>query len=160
MKNLSKITITLAVLFRAGSNYMLANDDVRLVEAIAMVESGADDQAVGLITARAERALGRYQMLPSTWRDRTDWPVEYAHHHLKAQAVAVAHIRWLRKVLEKRLGEGQVTNYHLICAWRYGHAYVGKWDTNEQYVMRNQYIQRVLNMYELGQAPKHQPQID
>lgn len=160
MKKLNQMLLTMAVLCKAGHNYVLANDDLRLVEAIAMVESGSDDLAVGVLTRGGERALGRYQMLPSTWRDRTDWPVEYAHQHLKAQVVAVKHIQWLRKVLEKRLGEGQVTNYHLIIAWRYGHAYVGRVETRDQFTLRQQYATRVKNMYELGQAPKYQPQID
>lgn len=135
-------------------------DDIRLVEAIAAVESGQDDAAVGPVTARGERAVGRYQMLPSTWRDRTDWPVEWAHDHLKAQVVAVAHIQWLRAQLEKRLGVGQATHYHVIMAWRYGAYYNGSKDTRQMHAERQQYFQRVKNLLELSQPPKHVPLID
>lgn len=135
-------------------------DDIRLVEAIAQVESGGDDLAVGPATARGERAVGRYQMLPSTWADRTDWPVAWAHEHHRAQVVAVAHIQWLRAQLEKRLGQGSVTNYHLCVAWRHGVHYTGKYETREQFLERNQYCQRIINVLQLSQPPKHAPLID
>ena len=150
----------LAVLIKTGQNRLHANDDVRLVEAIAEVESGGNDDAVGPETARGERAVGRYQMLPSTWRDRTSWPIEYAHDHLKARIVAVKHLQWLRARLEARKDVDQVTQYHLVCAWRYGHANLGKFDTVDKWAERMQYAARVRNMYEFGIAPCRQPLID
>lgn len=160
MKTIRRITLFATIVSKIALCKLSASDDIRLVEAISCVESGSDDSAVGPLTARGERALGRYQILPSTWRDRTDWPVEYAHHHLKARVVAVAHIQWLRAQLEKREDIDQVTTYHVICAYRYGHAYKGRWDTREMFLARNAYVTRVKNMYELGQQPHHQPLID
>lgn len=135
-------------------------DDIRLVEAIAQVESGGDDLAVGPATARGERAVGRYQMLPSTWKDRTDWPVAWAHEHHRAQVVAVAHIQWLRAQLEKRLGVGQVTTYHIVMAYRYGASHTSKYDTRQQFHERIQYWSRVNNILQFNQQPKHAPLID
>lgn len=160
MKTIRHITTLVAIVSKIALCKATASDDIKLVEAIAQVESGSDDLAVGKLTARGERAVGRYQILPSTWRDRTDWPIEYAHDHLKAQVVAVDHLNWLRKQLEKRPDVDQVTAYHLASAWRFGHAYAGKWDTNAQFLARNQYSQRVKNLYDLGQRPKYQPVID
>lgn len=160
MKTIRHITTLVAIVSKIALCKVMAQDDIDLVEAIAQVESGGRDDSVGLLTARGERAVGRYQMLPSTWRDRTNWPVKYAHDHLKAQVVAVAHLRWLRRQLEQRPDVDQVTIYHLACAWRFGHAYAGKWDTNAQFLVRNDYAQRVRACYEIVHGPKYRPVID
>jgi hypothetical protein len=116
-----------------GTAKLTASDDLAFIEAIAHVESGNVASAIG----RAGE-VSKYQLMPSTWRDRTDWPLSDAKNATKAQAVALAHLQWLRR-------HGKTDDYRtLAMMWRYG---IAGWK-HADVVERAEYSARILNVFD------------
>ena len=90
-----------------------AIDTDRLLHAIASVESGLNDNAVG---RRGER--GRYQIRPATWRSFSREPFSYAHYPGPARQCALAYLRCLARTL---LDHNRIPNvYDLAILWNTG----------------------------------------
>lgn len=110
----------------------------RLLDAIAQVESGGNDQAVG---AHGER--GRYQIREETWRAiAPNYPFIFAHDPAISRKVAMRHLEWLAQRVACR--EPACANIIAI-AWNAGvHAATDGYATPEQ----KDYAQRVTNIYQ------------
>jgi len=83
-----------------------------LLEAIAQVESGGDDRAVG-----KANEISRYQLRPKTWNQYAA-PRGYANP-ARSRAVAETHLRWLRGELHRLLGRPP-TDFDVAAAWELG----------------------------------------
>lgn len=132
---------TLLALLVIGSAKLMANDDILFLKAISMVESGEDDNAVGPCGA-----VGRYQMLPATWRLHSDWPIDSAKNYSMATAVALTHLKWLRKTME--VDRGFPADYRdIACAWLRGPSWYKRTEGNHRMVVRMEYAARVMNLF-------------
>lgn len=100
--------------------------------AIAEVESGQCDLAVG---TRGE--VGRYQMMPATWRQYTNAPLAAAQQYPIARSVALQHLA----AIAKGVGDDP---YRCAIAWNRGVGYAQKHPE-----ARSDYAQRVVNLYEV-----------
>lgn len=132
-----------------GAAKLTASQDLKLLEAISMVESGNNHWAHN----KASGARGAWQIMESTWKQHSTWPFTDAHNPQKAQAVALMHLRWLRKHLEKdpEIGLGNVTNHHLASAWLRGVNYRRIEERKHRWVERLEYCARVKNLMETTQ---------
>ena len=113
-----------------------------LLDAIAEVESGWDHGAVGRAGER-----GAYQMMRTTWSDRTSLPFSLAHDPEISRKVAEDHLRWLRKTLTKWMGS-EPSDAQLAASWNCG---IGRLRTAEYDVKRvpkstRMYVSKVLNV--------------
>lgn len=132
-----KSRLLTAILLIASSK-MMASDDALFLKAIAMVESstakcpGGDDMAVGPCGE-----IGRYQMMPDTWRMHTSWPLADAKIPLRSAHVAAKHLAWLKKA-------GYSDDYEILAdMWRYG---VEGWRF-APVQQRMAYTARVMNLF-------------
>lgn len=136
----------LIILCCLGSAKLTASQDLRLLDAIAQVESGNNHWALN----KASGTRGAWQITESTWKQHTSWPFADAYSPTKAQAVALMHLRWLRQELEKdpQIGEGNVTNHHLSSAWLRGVNYRKSDERERLWLERLDYCARVKNLME------------
>ena len=74
-----------------ASAHELRLNESRLLYAIAAVESGANDAALGPCGE-----ISRYQMMPATWQAYSLFPVSRAHDPIIAEAAALAYIRSIK----------------------------------------------------------------
>lgn len=128
---------TIITMLLLGAAKLTATDDIKFIEAIAQVESGGRDDAVGPCGS-----ISRYQIMPSTWRMHTQWPISDSSRPLKAQIVAVKHLRYLKTCLKT-----SDDYFVLACAWKCGPGYGSKKETNKQLTDRLEYAARVLNVF-------------
>ena len=120
----------------AGATNLLPVVNVsRLIAAIAAVETGNDDQAIG---AAGERT--RYQISRAVWEKYSDVPFVRAHQYPgDARKVARAYVA----EIQKRTGR-RTSVYHIALAWNAGpnrHVYTRH---------SHDYARRVMNIYEEG----------
>lgn len=101
-------------------------DRSRLLDCLAQVESGRNDQAVSFRHNRPI-ARGRYQIKEITWFQHTNRPWKLAHNLYFATFVAERHLMWLEKQVNPN-------PFDLAHAWRYG-AQAG-WVRNDDYPYR------------------------
>jgi hypothetical protein len=129
--------------FAQPGNVDAALDEMRLLSAIAHVETGTTN------TARACRKVGRagersaWQISRAVWNTYSSAPFTDASSSPRlASAVAAAHLRWLRLNLEK---EGiSATPFALALAWNAGLSAV--LDSAYKYPTTH-YAERVANLY-------------
>lgn len=107
-----------------------ALDTDRLLHAIASVESGLNDAAVG---RRDER--GRYQIRPSTWAHYSREPFAMAHHPGPARQTAIAYLNCLARTL---LDHHRIPNVHDLAVL---------WNTGTLLTQSNDYAVRVTALY-------------
>jgi hypothetical protein len=119
-----------------GAAKLSASDDLFFLQAISAVESGDCDTAVGPCGA-----VGRFQMLPTTWAQHTDWPVSDATKRLRAEIVALRHLQWLKKAMDTDV------YWSLAAGWKSGAYYNRKTETNEQMLARIDYANRVVSLF-------------
>lgn len=136
-----KTLIALAII---GSAKLAANDDVLFLQAIAAVESGGDDAAIGPCGA-----ISRYQIMPSTWKQHSSWTVSDALNPNLSQAVAIKHLEWLRKTIGRDQGiPADYVEYRMLaCAWRYGQFWYKRSETTERMLDRQEYAARIQNIF-------------
>jgi hypothetical protein len=139
MKFLTMLMLLLAAKTASAS-------DETLLRAIAQVESGDNTNAVGGAMER-----GKYQMTEMTWRFHTSLPFTDAHDEAKAHAVALLHLRWLRRELAANLGREPGIR-DLASAWKCGPAYcMPKYisrESRKHLLARLDYSRRVQNLYD------------
>lgn len=118
-------------------------NEVRLLAAIAQVETGTCD------TSRPSRRIGRggersaWQIRERTWHDYTWQPFLQASRDARlASVVAAMHLRFLRLQLEAH--RVPVTAYALALAWNAGHAAV---IARAEPPSSHQYAERVAALY-------------
>lgn len=109
-----RFAIGLAVSSSAAAGAPTSIRFAELLDAIAEVESGCEDAAIG---SAGERS--RYQLTEAVWRAHSTRPFRVATDDTThARAVALVHLQWLSRQLEKR---GLVpTPYCLAIAWNGG----------------------------------------
>jgi hypothetical protein len=88
-------------------------DPDKLLAAIAQVESGVHDGAVGRAGERS-----RYQMSESVWRKFSTEPFIRADDPAQSRAVALDYLAWIESQLRRRGTEA--TPYSLSLAWNAG----------------------------------------
>lgn len=139
-----------------GTAKLTASQDLRIINAIAQVESGGDNKAHNM----ASGCRGAWQFGEATWKQHSKWPFRDAHNGTKAQAVALIHLRWLREQLEAdpEIGPGNVQVFHLASAWLRGPNYRYAVESRERYLERIDYAQRVANL--VGAENKACPYLD
>lgn len=114
-------------------------DFERLAAAIAQVESGSRDDAIG---QHGER--GRYQIQKQLWQQVSHLPFECAHDPVAAKKVTIRHLEWL----EQRFREHKTIDisrvYLIALGW-----HAGPQAVLHVFATRNQreYAQRVENLY-------------
>ncbi len=110
----------------------------RLLQAVAQVESGCDDKAVG---KRGER--GRYQLSPAVWGQHArKQPFTLAHNATESKVVADHHIQWLLDRL--RFASIELTPYNIALAWNAGFSAMTH---NKLTAVHRDYADRVVNLY-------------
>ena len=109
-----------------------------LLCAIALVETGVDDHAVG---AHGER--GRYQISEVVWKQHSHLHFDFAHDPITATSVANTHLRWLVK------HEVLVLPDHLAFAWHHGLLAYCRHHTKYGAHIHDDFSTRVLNIYSL-----------
>lgn len=133
-----------------GTAKLTASQDLKLLDAIAQVESGGDAGAIGPCGSR-----GLYQLSELVWQQHApkSWPYSAAHNPARAQSVALTHLQWLRKELEKdpEIGVGNVTNHHLASAWLRGVNYRKSVEEERRWLERLEYCARVKALMEAAQ---------
>lgn len=126
-----------------GTAKLNAGDDLRFLDAIAQVETGRNDQAVGACGAR-----GRYQISRVTWEQHAPkMNHKEAQFYTKSTVVALKHLAWLRKVAMQRNGE-EPTYYKLAWWWKCGVNHSLDTESNEQLIARVDYANRVIAIME------------
>ena len=128
-------------------NVATANEDIRLLEAIAQVESGFDRKAIGKAGER-----GMYQVMPTTWKDAEErlkregyyrYPLSKWRDATAQDMIAAAHLRTLR---ERFALAGILTPSaeQLALAWN-----VGFRGAHDRAYRPNDYAVRVANLFRL-----------
>lgn len=116
-------------------------DADRLLDAIACVETGRNDNAVG-----AHGEISRFQLLPATWESMTDIHPDKARNYRVAHGVALLYLRTL--AMDLRRDGYQVTPYLLALCWKCGVS--GAILRSFQPKEAKDYAQRVSNLYGAG----------
>lgn len=114
-------------------------DFERLSSAIAQVESGSRDNAIG---QNGEK--GRYQIQKQLWQQVSHLPFESAHDPIAAKRVAIRHLQWLEHKLEDFQSLDRSRVYLIALGW-----HAGPQAVLHVFATRNQrdYAQRVENLY-------------
>jgi len=79
-----------------------------------------------------------------------DWPYALAHNKNYSKIVAIRHLAWLKNRQPYYAKSGLADYYWLACAWRNGHRFEDRHETKDQYLARNDYAKRVLNLMRAG----------
>lgn len=133
-----------------GASKLSASHDLTFLEAVAAVESGGRDSAIGPCGSR-----GRYQLKESTWKSLTNWPHSSAHKPLLSQIVALKLLHCLKK--ELGMEPGQEEYVKLAFAWKAGSGYSKKEETDEQFIARLEYAERVMRIFRELKNKKEKP---
>lgn len=135
---------TLIALLVIGSAKVWASDCLLFLEAIAQVESGGDDLAVGPCGSR-----GRYQLSWSAWAQWSKEPHTEAHNPTKSLAVALKHVAWIRKTVAEREGInlGDVDYREIANCWLRGVNWSRNGENWDRGIQRMEYSARVMNLF-------------
>lgn len=138
----------IAVLFLLLIGRLQAAPDTRtFLRAIAQVESGGDDRAVGPCGAR-----GRYQLSVATWMRfaPSGWPHVDAHNSVKSEVVALRNAASLReRFMEQAGGDEKGLIKFMAAGWLVGA------NATESAIFSPRavnYAERVWNLYEERKA--------
>jgi hypothetical protein len=111
--NIIRLLVTAVMIMTGVVSRLWADDRWETLQAIHMIENPNNRKQPG-----AHGELGAYQFRPTTWRQHTRMPFQYALHRSNSDQVAVAHYEWLTQQL--RNNGVDPTPYNIAMAWNAG----------------------------------------
>lgn len=126
------------------ANQIVTIDEMRLLRAIAEVESGATNLSRPMKRVGRNGERSAWQFMPHTWSEYTSTPFAHASTNATvAHLIAQMHLRRLR--LELETSKVAATPFAIAVAWNAGPSAVSK---NTVPASTWKYAVRVVNLYE------------